>query len=234
MFRKNIGLALIVLSLLASCKHDVPQPGGNNGGGNGGGGSTTCSPDTAYFAQQVLPIITGSCATTGCHDAITQASGVRLTDYNTIMTTGEVVAGNPLASELYEKIVETDLRKRMPPPPRAALSAAQIATIKKWIEQGAKNNSCTAACDSSNVKYSTIVSSIMSTNCTGCHGGSSPSGGINLTNYAGVNTISRNGKLMNSILRNGLASPMPKNLPKLSDCDIKRIQKWVNEGSPNN
>ena len=92
-------------------------------------------------------------------------------------------------------------------------------------------------CDTSNVTYSTTVSGIMTANCNVCHSTSSANangGGIQLDSYTKLKVYVDNGKLMGSINHAGGYSPMPKNATKLSNCDISKIQAWVNAGAPNN
>jgi hypothetical protein len=105
--------------------------------------SSPCSPDSAYFVRDVLPILTSNCAMSGCHDAVTRAEGIRLDHYKAVIQTGEVRAGDPEHSELLEVCLETRPDKRMPPPPRSPLSPLQIETLRRWIVQGARNNDCT-------------------------------------------------------------------------------------------
>jgi hypothetical protein len=228
-----------VLALVISCKHeplDTVTGGGNNGGsGNTGGGTTVCSPDTAYFQQQVLPIFISNCAMSGCHDVISRQDGVVLTDYNNIMTTGEVRPFNPNSSKIWEKINDNDPSDIMPPPPRNPLSQAQKDVIRKWIQQGAKNNSCVAsACDTSNVTFSGTIQPIVNAKCAGCHSGTPPQGGINLTTHASVKAKVTDGRLWGSINHLPGFSPMPKGGSKLSDCEIKQFKKWMDAGAPNN
>jgi hypothetical protein len=40
--------------------------------------------------------------------------------------------------------------------------------------------------------------------------------------------------LVSSIVQDGNASAMPQGQPKLSDCDIGKVKKWVNAGYPEN
>lgn len=84
--------------------------------------------------------------------------------------------------------------------------------------------------------YSTEVSAIMSSHCAvgGCHNASSAASGIVLDNYAGVKTQVDNGKLIGVITHTGGFIPMPRGAAKLSDCNIAKIQSWINAGAPNN
>jgi mono/diheme cytochrome c family protein len=90
-------------------------------------------------------------------------------------------------------------------------------------------------CDTTAVKYSVDMASIMNTNCNSCHGGTAAAGaGIVLSTYAGLKVYGANGQLLNSVLQNGTVSAMPKGGGKLSDCDINKIRSWLNKGMLNN
>jgi hypothetical protein len=94
-----------------------------------------------------------------------------------------------------------------------------------------------ATCDTSNITYSLTVTNILNTSCNNCHGTASANisgGGILLSTYASVKPYITNGKLINSILQNGQASPMPKNMAKLDQCTINKLTLWVNKGALNN
>jgi len=94
-----------------------------------------------------------------------------------------------------------------------------------------------ATCDTSNITYSVTVTNILNTSCNNCHGTASANvsgAGILLNTYASVKPYVTNGKLINSILQNGQASPMPKNMAKLDQCTINKLTLWVNKGALNN
>jgi len=90
------------------------------------------------------------------------------------------------------------------------------------------------ACDTANVTYSATVWPIIETNCTGCHNAGFPSGNISLSNYDEIVAAVQNGSLLGTIRHENGWSPMPKGGGKLADCDIKKIETWVNAGTPNN
>jgi mono/diheme cytochrome c family protein len=95
----------------------------------------------------------------------------------------------------------------------------------------------TTPCDTTAVKYSTDVVSILSANCYVCHAAAvaaSVGGGIILDNYTGASAQAKNGQLVKAIEHKPGASAMPKNAAQLSSCDIARIRTWVNNGYPNN
>jgi len=233
-------ILLAIISILAGCKHTVPSRNENSAppspvDGTPQPGTASCDPDTIYFQQQVLPILVSNCTMSGCHDAASHQDGVILTSYNTVMKTAEIVPGNPRESELYERITDRDARERMPLSPAPSLSEAQIAIIYKWILQGANNNSCENSCDSSAaVTYGQQVRSIIAANCTGCHCGTSPQAGINLSTYAGLNVKVDDGRFWGAINHLPGYSAMPKNGTQLSECERTQIKKWIDAGAPNN
>ncbi|MFL5774218.1 MAG: c-type cytochrome domain-containing protein [Flavisolibacter sp.] len=242
---KKVALSLLIMGIaitvLISCKHEIPGDPINGGDpGNSGGGNTppatgTCNPDSVYFQQQVLPIFISNCSLSGCHDAASHQDGVVLTSYNSIITTGDVRAGNPNNSEVYKKITDHDNDDRMPPPPRNRLTQDQVDMIRKWIVQGAKNNSCeNSGCDISNITYSGAIRTIISGKCQGCHSSTAAAGGYDYTTYSGVKARVDDGKLWGAVNHISGYSPMPKNGNMLSDCELKQIKKWIDAGAPNN
>ena len=192
-----------------------------------------CSPDTVYFKQTILPLVTSNCAKSGCHDAISHKEGVILTDYTTIMR--EVKVSSPASSDLYKCLNKTG-DERMPPAPAAEFSLSNKALLLKWIQQGAKNNSCsnTANCDTVNVTYTASVAPILKTYCVVCHSATSPSAGVDLSTFAGVKVQAANGRLIGSITHAVGYKPMPSSTSKLGSCEINQIQVWITKGTLNN
>jgi hypothetical protein len=88
------------------------------------------------------------------------------------------------------------------------------------------------ACDTTNVTYSGTIAPLLNNNCTVCHGGSIPSGGILLTNFTSVQTAASSGLLMNALKGNGV-QVMPLS-GSLSACKIAQFQIWMRNGMPNN
>ena len=251
-FWRSLYVFSIFLLSLASCKHDpniskvVQLPGDPSDQPTGG--TDECDPDSIYFEKDVLPLLTTYCVS-GCHDEATANEGVVLSSYARIMSTAEVKAGNLGGSELYEVITETDPDKRMPPPPAAALTAENVDIIRKWIIQGALNNTCNydtlvqdtlptdttdtnnAGCNPVNVSFANDVTPIFSSyGCIGCHTG----GSVVLSTYAGTKIVADNGKLVGAINHSAGFQAMPQGGSKMDSCDIKKIETWITEGTPNN
>lgn len=224
---------LVLILIIASCKHEpeiVPQP---EEPGDTTAQGIPCNPDTAYFENQVLPILTSSCAFSGCHDAASANDGIILENYQSIMQTAGIRPGNPGGSDLFEAITEDDPEDRMPPPPMQSLSPQQIETIRKWIAQGAKNNRCDSGCDTTQFTFAATIQPIINNNCKGCHSGAAPAGNVLLDNYDNIRNAAESGRLYGSVAHLQGYSPMPQG-GKLSDCNITQIKKWIENGSQNN
>jgi uncharacterized membrane protein len=233
-----VPLALIfMLGLAPSCKHnpyipdgilivdstDLTQP---------------CDPNVVYFINQVQPILVSNCAKPGCHDANTRAEDIDYSSYQSTIQSETVEPGRPNNSKLYEIIIKTDPNDVMPPSGNTPLTADQKDLIYMWILQGALNNGCTEnTCDTANQTLSANVQPILSTYCYGCHSSTAASGsgaGINLETYSNLQTSVVDGKLMCSINHGASCSAMPKGGAKLPQCQIDKIQSWVNAGALNN
>lgn len=94
------------------------------------------------FNNHIKPIIVAGC---GCHTSATPKTPSldASTAYKTLMT-GKAKDGTPYVtkndlskSNFFQVIVSKDDKKRMPKPPRSALSADKVRVIKEWIEGGA-------------------------------------------------------------------------------------------------
>lgn len=217
--------------LIVACKHDPfapPALPGNNP--VPGGNSPSVTNDSVSFQTEILPILQSNCAMSGCHAQNNPQKNVRLNTYANVMNSDVIEPGRPDKSELVEMIEETDEDKRMPPPPSPRLSQAQISLIRKWISEGARNTNI-IRCDTGNFSFA-AVNSIISTVCSGCHGTSNPSGGINLTNHTGIKNAAQSGKLICAIEHGNGCSPMPQGGAKLETCKITIIKKWAAAGYP--
>jgi hypothetical protein len=192
---------------------------------------TTTSNPRACFQRDILPVLQSSCAISGCHNATTHIGGYNFTTYSS--TLNAVSPGNPNGSKLYEVITTGEAEDRMPPNPYQPLSAEVIDSIYKWISYGALDEYCGEACDTVTVPtFSGTVWPIIEFNCRGCHSGTSPSGGISLTNYSQVAAQASNGKLT-GVLRDGIYVQMPPS-GALSECKIRQVEIWVQTGFQNN
>lgn len=95
------------------------------------------------FTKQIEPILRAKCQ--GCHQPAKAQGGYVLTEFDKLLTAGEsgqhaIVPGKPDESELIRQIAIVDGKAAMPKQ-AAPLSAADIELIRKWIAEGAVNDS---------------------------------------------------------------------------------------------
>ncbi|MBI5917003.1 MAG: hypothetical protein HY842_16655 [Bacteroidetes bacterium] len=89
------------------------------------------------FADDVLPILNESCATSGCHVSGAQAPDLSAGNaFNALSNGGYLDVSNPESSVLYEWVSG----KRTPAMPISGADPTISATILAWISQGAQNN----------------------------------------------------------------------------------------------
>ncbi|NGP76464.1 hypothetical protein G3570_07460 [Balneolaceae bacterium YR4-1] len=125
----------------------------------GGGSSTGPEPDPdpdptpnpdrpVSFSEDIQPIFSGNCTTSGCHDSNTQESGVNLTSYDAALNSIGVQYGTEIIdpgsssnSPIVDKISNENPQfgQRMPLN-RQPLSDAEIDSVVAWINNGAPNN----------------------------------------------------------------------------------------------
>ncbi len=95
------------------------------------------------FSRDVRPILSKNCF--ACHgpDAAGRASKLRLDRRDSVTAKNKkglaaIVPGAPGKSELVRRITSTDDDERMPPPEaKNTLTPEQIATLKRWVAEGA-------------------------------------------------------------------------------------------------
>lgn len=202
------------------------------------GSEQPCDSTLVYFDTQILPLLRSNCALSGCHDEATGEEGVILTSYEKVIQTGEITPGNLQDSDLYERITEDDMDKRMPPPPNAPLTQDQINLIGQWILQGAEDLSCDPSdengCNLSAVSFADDIQPVINTNCRGCHSGSMASGGVHLEDYNTISAVAQSGRLFGAVAHLSGYEPMPLGGDKLPQCTIDQIEAWIKAGTPNN
>ena len=117
---------------------------------------TSCTHDAKIndlpevcFARDVLPIFQTSCAISGCHDGGGHEA-MALNSYATISRT--VTPGKPDGSQAYSAITSTWGENKMPP--QQPLSLENRTIIRVWIEQGARETTCTIPVGTGNGKES--------------------------------------------------------------------------------
>lgn len=101
-------------------------------------GHTTKADEAVDYARDIKPILSNSCYT--CHgpDEETRQADLRF-DVRDSALEHAIVVGDAAASEILERVTSDDPELQMPPPEsrRARLTAKQVVTLRKWIDEGA-------------------------------------------------------------------------------------------------
>lgn len=96
--------------------------------------------DSISFSLDIQPILDAQCA--GCHNPANVMPDLRAGySYESLMEGDEegIIPGDPDESELTE-MLEWAEESDNPMPPTTPLSPLNLALIRKWISEGAKNN----------------------------------------------------------------------------------------------
>ena len=90
-------------------------------------------------------------------------------------------------------------------------------------------------CDTSIVTYSGDILPILEGYCYQCHSGSDPISGRSFEGYDNfyLYAIDRN-RVYGAVNHLSGFFQMPKNRPKLPECELNQINKWIREGGQNN
>lgn len=100
----------------------------------------TPAADRVDFGRDVLPILSNNCFQ--CHgpDAKARKADLRLDVKESALRSKEpvIVPGKSGDSELIRRISSANARDKMPPPrSNRRLTAEQVATLRRWVDQGA-------------------------------------------------------------------------------------------------
>ena len=109
------------------------------------------------IAQDAYAIFEQSCFI--CHGPTGPFKETLLIEHNALIQNGTVVPGNPDASELYNRLLTTDIAKRMPFN-QPQLPAQAIDTIRNWILAGAPDWTATSTTDGSFISSTEILNTI--------------------------------------------------------------------------
>lgn len=238
---KYLLLLILISSMILSCKHAPLDPVIIDNGGIIDTTAVTpfsCDSDSIYFNEEVLPIFINSCAVSNCHDQTTAAEDFVFDSYANILASGEIEPYDLEDGDIYEVITENPGASDFMPPADSdidPLTQDQIDAIAMWINQGLPNNSCPdLVCDTLEVTFSGDIAPMINSYCSGCHTGSQVSGDIQLANYDQIKFYANTGAIV-GVISDGDAYPvMPPNTNGLSDCQVRMVQLWIADGTPNN
>lgn len=179
--------------------------------------------DSVCYNEIIEPILISNCGKNGCHNDAHKEKGISVSSYTSVKKT--------LSGPLLLQSIQDSGQLGMPQDPYPKLNSTQISLIKQWVKEGMKLNvDCEGPCDTLNVKYSTTILPILQNSCLGCHTTTRPQ----LVVFDSVKYQVNNGKLLCSVMQNTGCVAMPQNAPKLSNCKLNQIKKWISLGALNN
>jgi len=91
-------------------------------------------------------------------------------------------------------------------------------------------------CDTTNVTYSNFIVPFLENNCFSCHSQSTAIGRPVLEGYANLKVVADDGRFRSVINHEPGFPQMPQNiLPnKLPECQLKKVDVWINQGALEN
>lgn len=197
----------------------------------------SCDSDSVYFQEQVLPIFMNSCAVAECHDVESHEEDLILDSYENILVSNEIFPYDLNEGKIYEAITADINDDEFMPPTDSyndALTLEKIDLIAQWINQGLPNNSCPdLICDTIDVTFSGMIAPMIEVFCGGCHGGTVVQGDVHLSTYNQIKYYANTGAIIGMVNGEG-ESIMPPNTSGLSDCQVRMIEMWIDDGTPNN
>lgn len=182
------------------------------------------------FQEEIQPIMVSRCSSPGCHNPIDRKNGYDFTTYEGLMK--GIKKGKPRRSIVYTVIKNGE----MPPAGHPGLNEEELFKLEQWIKLGALNSSeCgNGNCDTSVYTYSGSVKALLQSHCTGCHNANNLYAPYDFNDFQELQSVALSGELAGSIKHEVGYIPMPSNGPRLSDCQIEVIEKWIAAGALNN
>lgn len=113
-----------------------------------------------------------------------------------------------------------------------AVSVSSCYYDKEDLLYGGNNGPCTDT--TGTISYTQKVVPMLQQYCYSCHTGNFPSGNKLMGTYAADKIMAQNGSLYGTINHSAGFSPMPQGMPKMSNCQIATIKKWIDTGMLNN
>ena len=106
-------------------------------------GAPAEKPKAVSYHAAILPILQAQCQ--GCHQPAKASGKLDLTVFKNMLAGGEsgsaaIVPGKPDDSYLLEQITPDDKGEAAMPQEKPPLSKGEIALIRRWIEEGAKDD----------------------------------------------------------------------------------------------
>ncbi len=194
--------------------------------------STVASPTFAWIQTNIF---VPRCAI--CHQGTNAPAGYNLTSYDSVLSGGRVLGGNPSGSLLLQRINDNSM------PPGNPLTAEMKMMITQWIQNGAQNDAPAGGLPPVTSpplppvpplepNFNSIMANIIAPRCLACHDSIQRKGGVILQNYNSLMEEVRAGNAADSKLYEVVQkNEMPTNGPALNFEEKETIRLWINAGA---
>lgn len=204
-------------------------------------------PDTGVrkpvsFELEVLPLLEKRC--NRCHEPDESQSGLDLTRVDTIKRGGDelgtgIVPGDPDSSPLIQ--VVTGKTEPAMPSEGDPLSKAEIDLLRRWIQEGAEDDSQQFSREDVDF-FEREIRPVLFARCFKCHAGDEAESGLRLTSRhalliggnrgAAVLPGKPDASLLLNAIRHGGNLRMPKGGDALSATQVSAFAEWIKRGLP--
>jgi hypothetical protein len=170
------------------------------------------------FRNEIVPIVTGGAC--GCHNNGRPQDAAQFSHFDTIFYDGILSR---------KALLQTWVNGGIHPGGGVIdFSANEKLIVKRWLDQGGKDDAAGACPVIGAPKYTPDIATIYTTTCKGgtCHGGLGPP-----LDYLKLTTAANKANLIN-IANSGGVSGHPGGPISLSSCTVNVLKDWIAQGYP--
>jgi hypothetical protein len=194
------------------------------------------------FDREILPLLESRC--NECHHPEKQRGGLDLTRIETIRRGGDemgpaIVPGRPVDSPLIQ--VLTGAKEPKMPEKGEPLATHDIELLRRWIAEGAKDDSPVFASEDVS-HFENEIRPVLANRCFKCHAGHDAEHGLRLTSRHAILSGGQRGpaavagdadaSLLMKAVRHDGELRMPQNGDALSERQIAAFALWIAKGLP--
>ena len=194
------------------------------------------------FEREVLPLLEKYC--NECHHPHETSGGLDLTQLSTMLRGGDdlgpaIVPSKPGESPLIHVLHEGG--EYCMPKDRDPLSKDEISLLKKWIAEGAVDDTPTFAVDEI-AFFESDIRPILIERCLNCHAGEDAESGLQLTSRQSILRGGEHGpaaisgdpssSLLIAAVKQAGKLKMPRGGDRLNDGQVAALETWIRKGLP--